>query len=103
MIEVVRRTITARPSGRTMSLGDVRKFLTSIESLPDEAPVKARVGWGKVLRELTVEDEDVGFRDYIRSVSPDDTDIAAIAEGLDKTNSRDKRTKRDTATRGASD
>jgi hypothetical protein len=86
-----------------MTLGDVRKFLTSIESLPDESPVKARVGWGKVLRSLTVEDEDVGFRDYIRSVSPDD-DMAAIADGLDKTTTgRDKRTKRDTATRGAAD
>ena len=102
MIDTVRRTITARPSGRTMSLGDVRKFLTSLDGLPDEAPVKARVGWGKLLRELTVEDEDVGFRDYIRSVSPDD-DIAAIGDGLDKTTSRDKRPKRDTATRGASD
>jgi hypothetical protein len=101
----MRRTITARPSGRTMSLGDVRKFLTSIESLPDEAPVKARVGWGKVLRALTVEDEDVGFRDYIRSVTPDD-DISAIAEELDKTTStgRDRRKReRDTASRGASD
>lgn len=85
-----------------MTLGDVRKFLTSIETLPDESPVKARVGWGKVLRELTVEDEDVGFRDYIRSVSPDD-DISAIADELDKNITRDKRTKRDTATRGASD
>jgi hypothetical protein len=86
-----------------MTLGDVRKFLSSLDALPDEAPVKARVGWGKVLRSLTVEDEDVGFRDYIRSVTPDD-DIAAIADGLDKTtSSRDKRTKRDTATRGASD
>jgi hypothetical protein len=54
-----------------MSLGDVRKFLTSLESLPDEAPVKAKVGWGKVLRELTVEDEDVGYRDFIASVSGD--------------------------------
>jgi hypothetical protein len=85
-----------------MTLGDVRKFLTSIENLPDESPVKARVGWGKILRELTVEDEDVGFRDYIRSVTPDD-DISAIADGLDKNLSRDKRTKRDTAARGASD
>lgn len=85
-----------------MTLGDVRKFLTSIESLPDESPVKARVGWGKVLRELTVEDEDVGFRDYIRSVSPDD-DISSIADELDKNIARDKRTKRDTASRGASD
>lgn len=84
-----------------MTLGDVRKFLSSIESLPDESPVKARLGWGKNLRELTVEDEDVGFRDYIRSVSPDD-DIAAIADDLDKTSSREKR-KRDTATRGAAD
>jgi hypothetical protein len=102
MIEAVRRTITARPSGRTMSLGDVRKFLGSIESLPDEAPVKAEVGWGKVLRSLTVEDEDVGFRDYIRSVAPDD-DIGAIADQLDKATGRDKRPKRDTAARGASD
>jgi hypothetical protein len=85
-----------------MTLGDVRKFLTSIESLPDESPVRARLGWGKVLRELTVEDEDVGFRDYIRSVTPDD-DISAIADELDKNVTRDKRAKRDTATRGASD
>ncbi len=54
-----------------MSLGDVRKFLNSLESLPDEAPVKAKVGFGKQLRSLTVEDEDVGFRDYLRSVSPE--------------------------------
>jgi hypothetical protein len=86
-----------------MSLGDIRKFLTSIESLPDEAPVKAKVGWGKILRSLTVEDEDVGFRDYIRSVSPEGDDIATIASDLDKNTGRDKRAKRDTATRGASD
>jgi hypothetical protein len=54
-----------------MSLGDVRKFLTSLDSLPDEAPVKAKVGWGKDLRELTVEDEDVGYRDFLASVSGD--------------------------------
>jgi hypothetical protein len=102
MIGAMRRTITARPSGRTMTLGDVRKFLTSLESLPDEAPVKAKVGWGKILRSLTVEDEDVGFRDYIRSVSDDD-EIATIASDLDKNTSRDKRTKRETVTRGASD
>jgi hypothetical protein len=60
-----------------MSLGDVRKFLASLDSLPDEAPVKARVGWGKVLRELTVEDEDVGYRDFLASVSGEsDTDEA---------------------------
>src|SRR5262245_53810891 len=98
----MKRTITARPSGRTMSLGDLRKFLGSIESLPDEAPVKAQVGWGKVLRALTVEDEDVGFRDYIRSVTPDDDGMAAIAKELDKTTGRERR-KRDTAARGASD
>jgi hypothetical protein len=102
MIGAMRRTITARPSGRTMTLGDVRKFLTSLESLPDEAPVKAKVGWGKILRSLTVEDEDVGFRDYIRSVSDDD-EIATIASDLDKNTSRDKRTKREPVSRGASD
>jgi hypothetical protein len=99
----MRRTITARPSGRTMSLGDIRKFLSSLDSLPDEAPVKAQVGWGKILRSLTVEDEDVGFRDYIRSVAPEE-EISAIAEELDNATGRNSnRRKRDTATRGASD
>jgi hypothetical protein len=88
MISAVRRTITARPAGRTMSLGDIRKFLGSIESLPDEAPVKAKVGFGKVLRSLTVEDEEVGLSEYLRAIAPDDD-----------TDDR----KKDKAARGASD
>lgn len=54
-----------------MTLGDMRAFLASIEGIPDEARVKARVSFRKHLRSLTVEEEDVGFRDYIRAVHPE--------------------------------
>jgi hypothetical protein len=64
----MKRTITGRTQSRTMTLGDLRQFLASLESLPDEAAVKARVSWGKRLREVTVEEDDIGFRDYIRAV-----------------------------------
>jgi hypothetical protein len=71
----MKRTITGRPAGRHMSLGDLRQFLASIEGLPDEALIKARTSWGKHLRSLTVEEDDVGFRDYIKAVqSGDDFD-----------------------------
>jgi hypothetical protein len=87
-----------------MSLGDVRKFLSSLDSLPDEAPVKARVGWGKVLRELTVEDEDVGYRDFIASVSGDsDTDTKDKQEANGNSNHGATPSKRGGSRRGASD
>jgi hypothetical protein len=58
-----------------MSLGDLRQFLASIEGLPDEALIKARTTWGKHLRSLTVEEDDVGFRDYIKAVQSQESDL----------------------------
>lgn len=67
-----------------MTLGDVRQFLTSIEGIPDEATIKARVSWGKHLRSLTVEEEDVGFRDYLRAVKPDDNEAKGRVDARDR-------------------
>jgi hypothetical protein len=53
-----------------MSLGDLRSFLASIDGIPDDAPIKARVTLRKRLRALTVEDEDTGLQDYLRSIGP---------------------------------
>jgi hypothetical protein len=71
----MKRTITGRPASRRMSLGDLRQFLASIEGLPDEALIKARTTWGKHLRSLTVEEDDVGFRDYIKAVQSQESDL----------------------------
>jgi hypothetical protein len=67
----VKRTITGLTSARTMTLGDLRQFLASLDGLPDDASVKARVTFRKHLRSVTVEEDDLGFRDYIRAVGPD--------------------------------
>jgi hypothetical protein len=72
MISVMRRTITGRPAGRYMTLGDIRRFLKSIEGIADDTPVKAKVTVQRRLVSLTVEEEDIEFRDYIRSVGLDD-------------------------------
>jgi hypothetical protein len=72
MIRVMRRTITGRPAGRYMTLGDVRRFLKSIEGIADDTPIKAKTTVQKRLVSLTVEEEDSDFRDYLRSVSLDD-------------------------------
>lgn len=77
----VKRTITGRASGRTMTLGDLRKFLASLDSIGDEAPVKARVTLRKHLRSMTIEDDEPGLQDYLRSIglhSDDDNDDTAI-------------------------
>ena len=68
----MRCTITGRPVNRRMSLGELRQFVASIEGIPDESLIKARVTLGKHLRSLTVEEDDVGFRDYVRAVKPED-------------------------------
>jgi hypothetical protein len=57
-----------------MSLGDLRKFLSSLESLPDSCEVKARVSFRKQLRSITIDDDDLGFQDYIAKVRLDDDD-----------------------------
>jgi hypothetical protein len=51
-----------------MTLGDLRRFLSSIDNIGDEAPVKARVSFRKHLRELTIEDEEPGLKDYLSSM-----------------------------------
>jgi hypothetical protein len=68
----VKRTITGRATGRTMTLGDLRKFLASIDGIGDEAPVKARVTLRKHLRAVTIEDDDPGLKDYLRSIGLDE-------------------------------
>ena len=72
MISHMRRTITGRPAGRHMTLGDIRRFLQSIEGIADDTPIKAKTTVQKRLLSLTVEEEDLEFRDYLRSVSLDD-------------------------------
>lgn len=64
----MKRTITGRAASRSMTLGELRQLLASIESLPDEALVKVRTSFRRHLRSLTVEEEDVGFGDYVRAV-----------------------------------
>jgi hypothetical protein len=68
----VKRTITGRTASRTMSLGDLRQFIGTLDGLPDEAQVKAQVTWGKRLRSVTVEEDDGGFRDFVRAIEQDD-------------------------------
>lgn len=69
----MKRTITGQTVNRKMALGDLRQFLASIEGLPDEALIRAKVTtFGRHLRSVTVEEEDVGFRDYLRAVKPED-------------------------------
>jgi hypothetical protein len=62
-----------------MTLGDLRQFLASIGEVPDEAVIKARVTLGRQLRSLTVEEDDVGFRDYVRAVGKGESDDAEDA------------------------
>jgi hypothetical protein len=68
----VKRTITGRAAARRMTLGDLRQFIASIESLPDEALIKTRVTLRRHLRSVTVEEEDVGFREYVQAVGADE-------------------------------
>lgn len=75
----MKRTITGRAGGRAMTLGELRQFVASIENLPDEAPIKTRGTLRRRLREVTVEDDDGGFRDYVRAVSSDDDDAGGDA------------------------
>jgi hypothetical protein len=77
----MKRTITARASARTMTLGDLRQFLASIDSVPDEAAIKVRSTlFGRHLRTLTVEEDDVGFQAYVRAVGADEDNGADPTE-----------------------
>lgn len=51
-----------------MTLGELRQFVSSIDGLPDDALIKTQVTWRKHLVAVTVEEDDVGFRDYVKAV-----------------------------------
>lgn len=55
-----------------MTLGDLRKFLASLDAITDEAPVKAKVTLRRHLRAVTVEDDDPGLKEYLRSIGFDE-------------------------------
>jgi hypothetical protein len=63
-----------------MTLGDLRKFLASLDGVGDEAPVKARVTVAKGLRSITIEDDDPGLKEYLRSIGSDADDGDTKAE-----------------------
>ena len=73
----MKRTITGVNANGSMSLGDLRQFIASLDGLPDEASVRARVSFRKNLRSVTVEEEDVGFSDYMRAVGSDGAEAEA--------------------------
>lgn len=70
----MRRTITGLTASGPMTLGDLREFVASLDGLPDEATVKARVTFRKRVRSVTVEEDDLGFRDYLRAVGKQPSD-----------------------------
>lgn len=84
----MKRTITGVNANGSMSLGDLRQFIASLDGLPDEASVRARVSFRKNLRSVTVEEEDVGFSDYMRAVGSDGAE--ATGAGAGAANSTDR-------------
>lgn len=72
----MKRTITGSAAARSMTLGELRQFVTSLEGLPDDAFVKSRATWRRHLRSLTVEEEDVGFSSYVLAVADPDADAS---------------------------
>jgi hypothetical protein len=77
----VRRTITGVNANGSMSLGDLRQFIASLDGLPDEASVRARVSFRKHLRSVTVEEDDIGFSDYMKAVGRESAEgVAPRAE-----------------------
>ena len=74
----MKRTITGNTATGTMTLGDLRQFVASLDGLPDEASVRAQVSFlRRNLRSVTVEEDDIGFREYIKAVGPDAREAAA--------------------------
>jgi hypothetical protein len=64
----MKRIITGRAAARSMTLGELRQFLASVESVPDEALIRTRSTFRRYLRSLTIEEDDVGFGAYVRAV-----------------------------------
>jgi hypothetical protein len=71
-----------------MTLGDIRRFLDSIKGIADDTPVKAKVTVQRRLVSLTVEEEDLEFRDYLRQVALDDP-MKKELEELDNLDTKD--------------
>lgn len=97
----MKRTITGVNANGSMSLGDLRQFIASLDGLPDEASVRARVSFRKNLRSVTVEEEDLGFSDYMKAVGPQGGEASKptekAAEGRDSRDSRKVRQVKQTA------
>ncbi|MBN2622316.1 MAG: hypothetical protein JXA83_03050 [Acidimicrobiales bacterium] len=68
----MKRTITGRAAARAMTLGELRQFIASLDGIPDEATIRTRATFRRHLRSVTVEEEDVGFSDYVRAVGDPD-------------------------------
>ena len=93
----MKRTITGLNATGSMSLGDLRQFIASLDGLPDEASVKARVSFRRHLRSVTVEEDDVGFQDYIRAVGADRVDKPAPEKAAESHAPREVRRVKQTA------
>lgn len=88
----MKRTITGSAAARSMTLGELRQFVTSLEGLPDDALVKSRATWRRHLRSLTVEEEDVGFSSYVLAVADPDADPDA-STGPERSSTRTRTSK----------
>ena len=75
----MKRTITGLATNRRMTLGDLRHFLASVENVPDEAILKGRVGFGRGLKSVTIEEDDIGFDEYVRAVASEEEEERAPA------------------------
>lgn len=54
------RIITGQATGNRMTVGELRRFLASIEGITDETPVKAKTASRGYLRSVTVEEKIEG-------------------------------------------
>lgn len=87
----MRRTITGRTDTGPMTLGDLRRFVGSLDALPDEAVIKARTRFARrTLRSITVEEDDDGFKDYIRAVGRNDPDNVATRKAREAKEAKEK-------------
>ena len=87
----MRRTITGRTDTGPRTLGDLRRFVGSLDALPDEAVIKARTRLGRrTLRSITVEEDDDGFKDYIRAVGRNDPDNVATRKAREAKEAKEK-------------
>ena len=75
----MKRTITGLATNRRMTLGDLRHFLASVENVPDEAILKGRVGFGRGLKSVTIEEDDIGFDEYVKAVASEEEEERAPA------------------------